>query len=104
MNRVLEVAFDNLSLLEEGDVFVDKTTGRIAEVDALAIEKAITNALTVAVIEPGHATSVSCVVNRLDNILSTKKLRLKTRCIPKGYIEEIENEVGFLNPAVSITP
>lgn len=69
--------------------------GTIYEVDARAIESEINSALDQALRQPGHVQSTYVVVRRDDNILSTKKIRLKVRARPFAYPEFIETEVGF---------
>jgi len=69
----------------------------IAEIEAVAIEARVQAALAQALVAPGHATAVSCVVDRTVNLVSTKKLKLKLRIRPKGYVKDIDIEIGFDN-------
>jgi hypothetical protein len=74
--------------------------GTINENDARGIEDYVTAALRAGITQTGDASAVLVQVNRTDNILSTKTLRVKTRVTPLGYAEFIEEEIGFYNPAL----
>lgn len=69
--------------------------GTIYELDARAIERRINTALSIALVQPGHAPIAYVTVRRDDNIISTKKIRLKVRIRPFAYPEIVETEVGF---------
>lgn len=69
----------------------------VAEIEAVAIEARVQAALAQALVAPGHASAVSCVVDRTVNLVTTKTLKLKLRIRPKGYVKTIEVEIGFDN-------
>jgi len=69
--------------------------GTIFEIDARAIEREINSALDLELRQAGHVQATSVYVRRDDNILSTKKIRLKVRARPYAYPEFIETELGF---------
>lgn len=94
------VLLDELST----DLFVNPKTGFILEKDALAIESAARTALYDAVEKPGHVSpgTAKLILARNDNILSTKLINTTTRCVPKGYVKEIHNDVGYTNPALNV--
>lgn len=78
-----------------GKPLLVNANGTIAEVDAVAIEARVQAALSASLVNEGHATLVSCVVDRTINLLTTKKLKLKLRIRPLGYVKTIEVEIGF---------
>lgn len=78
-----------------GKPLLVNTDGTIAELDALAVESRVGAALVEALVNEGHATAASCVVDRTINLLTTKKLKLKLRILPFGYVKTIEIEIGF---------
>lgn len=77
------------------------TTGRILEKRARQIEAAV-QARIEAVIGP-FVSLVQVQVNRTDNILSTRKLRVAVKIIPKALGREVDLTIGFLNPATQVT-
>lgn len=68
--------------------------GTIHEIDARVIEQALETALKRDMV-PDHVVSVLAVINRTDNILSTKKMRVKVSALPYAYPEQIEETLGF---------
>jgi hypothetical protein len=81
---------------------VDSVTGRILEADAQAIEKAIESDLRGVLTQPQLASDVSVVVDRTVNILTTKTLRVTHRIVPFGYVKQLEGNIGFNNPALTL--
>ena len=80
-----------------GKVGIDVFAGP-SEIGIIADETAlreINSKLDVALRQAGHVQSTGVVVRRDDNIISTKKIRLKVRARPYAYPEFIESEVGF---------
>ncbi|MBI2388640.1 MAG: hypothetical protein HYV09_03400 [Deltaproteobacteria bacterium] len=83
---------------------VDAKTGRIDEVFAAAAEAKVTSKVAALVLQPRHVTALAVQINRTDNILSSKKLRWKVRCVPYAYPKVVEVEIGFVNPALVTLP
>jgi hypothetical protein len=83
---------------------VDAKTGRIDEVFAAAAEAKVTAKVGAAVLQPRHVTALQVQINRTDNLLSTRRLRWKVRCVPYAYPKSVEVEIGFLNPALATLP
>lgn len=52
---------------------------------------------------PGHASAVQVVLKRDSNVLSTRSTTLTVRVRPLGYLEYIEADIGFSNPALEAT-
>jgi hypothetical protein len=103
--RVMDVACRTTrnTLLDElsNDILLNKTTGYILEKDAVGIEQRVLDDLNTALINTGDASSATCAVSRTDNISSTKTMHVTTRILPKGYIKDIEETLGFTNPALT---
>jgi len=76
--------------------------GAIYENDAQRFEKAIGKALNDELVAKGHATSAREVVNRTVNLISSNRLPTKVRVVPDGYLEEIDFDSGFENPALAL--
>lgn len=76
--------------------------GFILEKDAAAIERNVSSQLRAALLEGGHVSAVSAVVNRADNLLSSPILRVKIRITPVGYAKSIEAELSYFNPALTL--
>ena len=83
-------------------ILVDPTTGFILEAEALEIEAGGRAALQAVLGPAPKASSWSFVVARNDNILSTKTITVTVRVVPLGYVEAIDETIGFLNPALQV--
>lgn len=81
------------------DVRVDKQ-GNIYEPDARAIEAYVEGQLLAGLVSPGHASAVQVQLKRDSNVLSTRSTTLTVRVRPLGYLEYIETDIGFVNPAL----
>lgn len=103
MNLAREVTRLGLQRRLNQPVLVDKRTGFILEKEAKEIEAYINGLLSAALAPAPMASGWSFALSRTDNILSTKTLSGDTRVIPLGYVETINETVGFTNPALSIT-
>lgn len=84
------------------DLRVNADDGTIFEADARNIEAAVDAALTADLVATGNASSVSSVVNRSSNVLSTETIPVTIRIVPKGYASFITADVGLLNPALQV--
>lgn len=82
-------------------VLVSKKTGYILESEAQEME-AGANAALAAVLSKPKASGWTVAINRSDNILSTKTMNVTGRVIPLGYIEAINFDLGFTNPALNV--
>lgn len=78
------------------------TSGFILERDALELESRLRSAFRDGIVAKGHASAVSAVVSRVDNIISTKTISVTIRVTPLGYVKAFEVDLGFTNPALSI--
>jgi hypothetical protein len=81
-------------------VRVDSVTGKILEQDAQSIELRVAALMRAALTETGYASEVSVAVDRTINILSTGRLVVRGRILPRAYGKHIEIELGFTNPAL----
>lgn len=82
------------------DLFVDKTTGFLDAVEANDIDNYISSVISALIIQPGFATSLTVAVSRTEPILSTQRMPIVVRVIPKGYSKFIDINIGLRNPAV----
>ncbi len=88
------------------DVEVDPATGRISELDAKRMETFCQAALEAALLtrdaEDGKAlcTSLTVTVDRTNNVLSTEKVIIRFRLVPRGYASTVEGSIGLTNPAL----
>ena len=74
--------------------------GNIYEPDARAMEAFIEGQLIAGLVSPGHASAVQVSVKRDSNVLSTRSTTVTVRVRPLGYLEYIEANIGFVNPAL----
>ena len=75
--------------------------GKITEAYAKSLESACKTALREALVRPGRASDAYVVVSREDVVLSTKRITCKTYVLPLGDADYIENELAYINPALS---
>jgi hypothetical protein len=83
-------------------ILVSKTTGFILESEALEIELGARAAMANELLAKPKASDVQFVLNRTDNVLSTKTLNGEARIVPLGYPEFIAVTIGFINPALQV--
>ena len=82
-------------------VRLDKATGYILEQDARGIESAVNSALRNGLTAKQQISNAACAVSRTDDILETKTINVAVRILPLGYLEDIEVNIGFTNPALA---
>lgn len=82
-------------------VRVDKVTGFIDPKDADAIEAKVLAQIKAAVVATGDASDATFKLNRQVNLLSTSTQPTTTRVIPLAYLKQIQNDLGFVNPALA---
>jgi hypothetical protein len=102
--RVMDLvatACTNAALHFQNTIIKVTSTGKIDPVEAATI-----NAYTAAQIVALAGTEISgpptVSVYVADNILSTQKLRIAVSVIPFGYATNVEMDIGFTNPALTI--
>ena len=79
----------------------DPTTGFILDDAASGIEEHINGILFDALVTPGHASNVTTVVGRTNNILSDGTLYVKIRIQPDGCHDRHRSSTsGFVNPVI----
>jgi hypothetical protein len=89
-------------------VLVNTATGFILEEEALDIEDgadATVRAVLMATPKAsggGFAGGKFVSISRTDNLLSTRKLTGQGRIVPLAYVEFIEFDLGFYNPALQV--
>lgn len=80
---------------------VDRTSGKIAERDAVGIEKGGRARLVKKLVNENHAEDAQFIVVRGDNVLASGLLKYRVRVLPLFHPDYIEGEFGFFNPALS---
>jgi len=103
--RVMNIAreISRLAMILELNVpiAVDAATGFIKERAARQIEATVTAKLAAALLgTPAKASDVTFVLSRTDNLISTKTMNATLRIVPLAYVETINEEVSFTNPAL----
>lgn len=81
---------------------VNREDGTIFEADARNVESYVDAIVRAELVNDGNASDLQVVVNRATNMVSTKRLDVAVRVIPKGYASFIAADVGFLNPALQV--
>lgn len=84
------------------DVRVETTgtrKGKILKKDALALQSGANSAQAAAVVATGNASAVNVIVSLDDNILATKTLTVITEVLSLAYIEIVNIDEHFVNPA-----
>jgi hypothetical protein len=101
MNLARSISRTEMELVLSAPIRVDPTTGFIDPRDAARIEARVTQQLKLALGQQPMVSDVVYVLNRTDNILALRKLRTQLRVTPLGYPTTIEEEDGFVNPALA---
>jgi hypothetical protein len=98
MDRICQLA--RVAYLEyvNSEVNIDRTTGYIDSGDAQAIDANVKQYIRAGI--AGDVSSVDAVLSRTDNLLSTSTVNAEVNAIPKGYFENINVSIGFVNPVL----
>jgi len=81
------------------DVEVDNKTGKLPPSLTGYFQSKIENAISVDM--AGEISGVDVFVDPAQNLLSTDKIAIKLRIIPRGQIKAIEVDLGFTNPLIA---
>lgn len=79
------------------DVDLD-SNGQIAAINLKHLEAVISNNIQLSMGE-SISGEVLTYINPAQNLAAGSKLQVKLRLVPKGYLKQIEVELGFTNPA-----
>lgn len=101
MDRVCAVARDGYLTSLNDDVRIDPDTGYIDERDAQQIDNRVSGQLEAALIDEDEISSVTAQISRTDNLLSTSTANCEVAVVPKGYLEAIRTNLGFVNPVLA---
>lgn len=102
MDKACKISRDALLKYLNKRVRVDRTTGFILEKDAAAIEAYVKGQLQTQLVSPGDASDAIVLLNREDNILSTRSTTAKIRVLSLAYLSWLEYDIGFTNPALEL--
>lgn len=104
--RVMDIAEDVLEAYFRrrlnSPIRVDSKTGFILPEEADEIEAGAEAELAAALLAKPMASGVSVILNRNENILTSKKLTGEARVVPLAYPEQVDLKVGFSNPALQL--
>lgn len=82
-------------------VRIDPKTGYIDERDAQSFEARVGSQLKTALVATGDASAAAVVVDRQTNLLSSASQPVTVQIVPLAYFKEIDNTIGFANPALA---
>lgn len=94
--------FEALNYVND-DVRVSLATGKIDPVDAAQIEAHLTAVLRASLLAEGNCSDVFVTLNRDNNIISNRTQPMRVSILPLGYMEYINMDFGFFNPALQVT-
>lgn len=94
ITRAIELDFLNDDVRTNAD-------GTIYELDALAFESTVNNALKAGIVATGDASSSSVVISRTQNIASTNTEPVTVRVRKKAYLKHIQTNMGFAAPSAA---
>lgn len=100
MNLALATVNEYFERVLSKPLLVNKKTGFILESEAVRLENGCNNALRAVL--GGKASGWTTAISRSDNLLSTSTLTGDVRVIPLAYVENINLNVGFQNPALNL--
>lgn len=86
---------------EVNDEVVINSDGTLSAAYVKSLQGRIENVINQEMTSEGEISSVSCLIDPKQNILSTNKLEIDLRIIPVGYAKEIRVTLGFRNPAIN---
>jgi hypothetical protein len=110
MDRACEVAYTAWLRFLNDSIRVDAVTGKILEKEALRLEAFVQGQLRTAlrnrisVQSDTDQPAVIVLVDRAENILSSKSLPYDIMLVPLGYAEFIRGRVRFFNPSLQPVP
>lgn len=104
MNTMQKVLEPYLERRVQKGIRVNNTTGCILDEEAIEIENGGNALLEEALLRKPDASDAYLVVNRLNNILSSRQLLCDGRCVPLAYPNNIGLTLGFVNPANRVNP
>jgi hypothetical protein len=97
IDKALVLAY--ITFVEEVNDEVEiKADGTLAAAYVKSLQAGIENVINTSMTAEGEISSVSCVIDPTQNILSTNKLSVSLTIVPVGYSKSIEIELGFNNP------
>jgi hypothetical protein len=83
-------------------IAVDRTTGKLLEVDARAMEAALESRVRARLVDGTRQVSaITVAVPRTQNVLSTKTLSASVRIVPLGYLKQLRADISYFNPAIT---
>ena len=98
MNAICAAADAALELYVQKAIRVSATTGKILEAAAKSIESFVASRIRVAL---GSAIDgLTVVVDRAENMLSTRTLKVRIRATPHATSKYVDVSVGFTNPSL----
>lgn len=100
MDRACAIARSELLEYLNDSVLLDPTTGLILEREARAIEAVVNAALTNELVNAGHASSATVLIDRNHDINSDATMPVTIQVEPRGYMRTISVSIGFVNPAL----
>lgn len=110
--RVMNLARDTLRVYFirrlSQPILVSTSTGYILEEEALEIENGADALLRAVLLATPKASGGGfeggsfVKLSRTDNLLSTRKLTGQGRIVPLAYVEFIDFDIGFFNPALQV--
>lgn len=77
------------------NVRLNPSTGFILAQDASGMQADATTFCTVAVVNPGWASAIQIIISLTDALSATKTLTVTGKCIPLGYLKDIEATLSF---------
>ncbi len=102
MDEAVRITYNFFVQRLNSRVRLNRTTGFILEKDARSLEAGCDAKLNQGLVAPGDASSVQTVLNRNDNISSTKTLTVTVKILPVGYVETVNCTLTFTNPALGV--
>jgi hypothetical protein len=86
---------------EVNDEVAINSDGTLSAAYVKSLQGKVENVINQAMTANGEISSVQCVIDPKQNILSTNKLLIDLRIVPVGYAKEIRVTLGFRNPALN---
>tara|TARA_B100000965_G_scaffold390292_1_gene396961 strand:+ start:528 stop:1766 length:1239 start_codon:yes stop_codon:yes gene_type:complete len=101
IDKAISLAYTTYVNELQDDVELDPATGRLEAGVIKSYQALIKRAIEQNMLADGEISSVSVVIDPLQDVLTSNKVEVTVNILPKGYSSVIVVKLGFTNPANS---
>lgn len=101
IDKAISLAYTTFVNELQDDVELDPDTGRLEAGVIKSYQASVKRSIEQNMLANGEISSVTVVVDPLQDVLATNKVEVTVNILPKGYSSTIVVKLGFTNPANS---